>query len=532
MTLHAPTPDHTAPPPGAPATSAAGSVARGSAAAAGRVFVRSLVTLPLLIAAWALTPHYDASGIPVVPLSPALAVALGATCVLGWRALPALTLALAWMAIGSWPADHAGTAAWNAPLLWAQAAFGGLLLRRSSRTDDLALDTPGSLQRLLATAISCGVIGMLATLGAALLDSNTARPYTVAAVRGLCDAGSVMMLLPVALAITAPPRARWRSRWRSVALPLLALSGVLWLVFAGVDARDRQHAEARFERDADAMAAHARLLLGADGATTTASAGAPTPGSCASGAAAAPCPGPDLPIAADRLATTLLAARTDALRLCIFHEDARYEPRRLQGPLGCDTAGASAQVFRRDAVLERSGHRWLMRIEQPVQTPGGVWLFAVPAVAGGALLSWLLLSMSSRLLRIQDDARHQGDELQWRAARQLDAVMGAVPAGMALLAPDGRILRANEALATLVQRPMTELLHQPIKELLSDEHSAASTGLADMLRDAGEGASHRDMILHRPDGQRVAVRVDFCVEHDPDGRVATAACAVHLASPG
>lgn len=235
---------------------------------------------------------------------------------------------------------------------------------------------------------------------------------------------------------------------------------------------------------------------------------------------------------ADRLATTLLAARTDALRLCIFHEDARSEPRRLQGPLGCDTAAVSALVFRRDAVLERSGHRWLMRIEQPVQTPGGVWLFAMPAVACGALLSWLLLSMSSRLLRIQDDARLQGDELQWRATRQLDAVMGVVPAGLALLAPDGRILRANEMLATLVQRPMTELLHQPITELLSDEHSSSVTGLADLLRDTGQGPSHRDMTLHVSDGRRIGVRVGFRVERDPDGRVATAACAVHLASPG
>jgi PAS domain-containing protein len=493
--------------------------------------MRSAVTLPLLIAAWAMTPDYDASGIPIVPLSPALAVALGATCLLGWRALPALALALAWIAVGGWPADHAGTAAWNAPLLWAQAAFGGLLLRRSSRIDDLALDSTGSLQRLAATAISCGAIGMLVTLGIALLDSNTARPYTVAAVRGLCDAGSVMVLLPIALAIAAPPRARWRSRWRSVALPLLALSAVLWLVFARVDARDRQHAEARFERDADAMAAHARLLIGADGGTT-AGAGAPAAsGNCAS-SATAPCPGPDLPMPADRLATTLLAARTDALRLCIFHEDARSEPRRLQGPLGCDTAAVSALVFRRDAVLERSGHRWLMRIEQPVQTPGGVWLFAMPAVACGALLSWLLLSMSSRLLRIQDDARLQGDELQWRATRQLDAVMGVVPAGLALLAPDGRILRANEMLATLVQRPMTELLHQPITELLSDEHSSSATGLADLLRDTGQGPSHRDMTLHVSDGRRIGVRVGFRVERDPDGRVATAACAVHLASPG
>ena len=97
-----------------------------------------------------MTPDYDASGIPIVPLSPALAVALGATCLLGWRALPALALALAWIAVGGWPADHAGTAAWNAPLLWAQAAFGGLLLRRSSRIDDLALDSTGSLQRLAA----------------------------------------------------------------------------------------------------------------------------------------------------------------------------------------------------------------------------------------------------------------------------------------------------------------------------------------------------------------------------------------------
>lgn len=533
MPLPAHTHDQAAPHLGDAAIGPGGNAARAPGAAAGQVFMRSLVTVPLLIAAWALTPHYDASGIPVVPLSPALAVALGATCLLGWRALPALALALAWIALGGWPLGHSSTAIWSAPLLWAQAAFGGLLLRRSSRADDLALDSPGALQRLSAAAIACGVTGMLVTLGAALLGSSTARPYTVAVVRGLCDAGSVMLLLPVVLAVAAPERARWRSRWRSVALPLLALSAVLFLVFASVDARDRQHAEARFERDADAMAAHARLLIGADGgATSGTGAIASAQGSCASVPASAPCTGPDLPVPADRLATTLLAARTDALRLCIFHEDPRVEPRRLQGPAGCDSAAASTEVFRRDAVLARGGHQWLMRIEQPVQTPGGVWLFAVPAMAGGALLSWLLLSMSSRLQRIQTDARNRGDELQWRAARQLDAVMGVVPAGLALLAPDGRILRANEVLATMVRRPMTELLQQPITELLGDEQPAPSSGLADLLRDAGQGPSHRDMILHLPDGERCPVRVGFRVERDPDGRVTTAACAVHLTPSG
>jgi PAS domain-containing protein len=110
--------------------------------------------------------------------------------------------------------------------------------------------------------------------------------------------------------------------------------------------------------------------------------------------------------------------------------------------------------------------------------------------------------------------------------------MGVVPAGLALLAPDGRILRANEVLATMVRRPMTELLQQPITELLGDEQPAPTTGLADLLRDAGQEPSHRDMILHMPDGERCPVRVGFRVERDPDGRVTTAACAVHLTRSG
>lgn len=596
-----------------------------------------LPALPLL--AW-LAPRYEAAGAMVAPLSPALALALAATVLLGWRALPAVAVG-ALLAAAGWPLDLPTPAGWlGATTLLAQAAFGGLLMRRSSRPDDLALDSNAALRRLVATALACALLGALAeAASAALPEVSLTRPGLAALVRATADGASVLLLLPLVLAFAAPQWARWQARRRSVALPLALLALLLLAALAGVDERDRQHAQARFEREADVVFSRTRALLDAplhaavalEGALRSASAppttaqfdalarpwfaraaglaelgwleartGDPAGASLRHRlAAGAGGDGEDRPAAdaatpatatalraslaqalardealvssavalgpagtgvvvyqpvlgsgggtprqvvfatvrVDRLLQPLLAARGDGLQACLFDADAQAEPRRLHGPAGCETAGLLEDGFHRAATLALAGRRWTLQLQQPVRTPGGVWLFALPALGGAALLSVLLLAVTGRVLRVETDARQRGEDqqrdlallrgLQHRSDQALDGVFDAVQTGLALLEPDGRIRRANTALAEWLGSTPQALQRQALDELLQIDEPPLPGGILQLLRDAAEPLLHQPLRLRLPDGRRLPVLLTLRVLREADGRVGQAVCALH-----
>ncbi len=211
-----------------------------------------------------LTPQYEVANTLIAPLQPALALALAVTACIGWRALPAVLIG-ALLAMFSWPlAEPDGTQWIDALVLVAQVGFGGLLMRRSSRNDDLALDSGPAIRRLIAVAIACAILGALAELlGSALPSTSVTRPGVAALVRATTDGGSVLILVPVVLAFIAPQRERWAARWRSVALPLGGLSLLMLAALAGIHDRDRDQALARFDRDADVLFSRTQSLLDA-----------------------------------------------------------------------------------------------------------------------------------------------------------------------------------------------------------------------------------------------------------------------------
>ncbi|MBL0151523.1 MAG: hypothetical protein IPP87_23830 [Ideonella sp.] len=225
-----------------------------------------LLGLALGVAALtALAPHYEASGVQVMPLAAALVLALAATALWGWRTLPAVAVGAALGSLGWPPAAPTALEVVAAVTLVLQVAAGGLLLRRSGRTDDLALDTRPAIRRLLAAALACGLIGGLLHMLADMVGSAdpTLRPGTLLLVRTLADAASIVIGLPVLLAFFSPQRARWMPRRRMVAVPLLALLGLMLVAFALIDERDRQQAQSRFERDAEIVLARTQALLDA-----------------------------------------------------------------------------------------------------------------------------------------------------------------------------------------------------------------------------------------------------------------------------
>jgi PAS domain S-box-containing protein len=607
----------------------------------------SLLVVVVLPLAWHLSPQYEASGAMVAPLAPGLAVAFAATALLGWRALPSVLVG-SLIAAAGWPlGEPTGAALLEALALLAQAAFGGMLMRRSSRPDDLALDSRPALRRFVAAAVAVGLIGGLAELAAELLGFGTGalRPALVALVRSAADAASVLLLSPLVLAFASPQRGRWQARRKSVVLPLALLALVLLAALAGVNARDRMHAQQRFDRDTEVLFARTQALIEAplnalqalsgalraappsatnfdplarpwlgrtaglawigwleatraEGDAATAPASSATvrhvlargaavggaPGTQAEAVAAAPAQRAALgralsqegavvshrvaltdtgsqPVAVvlyqalpgdaaaaprtvvfatvtlDPLMAPLAALRSDALRVCLLDIDDRAQPQRLYGGSGCDTVGEREGFFSHETQFDFAGRRWAMQVSQPIRTPGGVWLFALPALAGCGLLAVLLLGMTGRVQRAEADARLRTDELrheldQLRQAQQRveQALAGAfevAQTGLAIVERDGRVQRANAAFAALLGSTPADITRHGIDELLVDDESPGQPPVTTLLHDAGDELAHRSMRLRLAGGRVLPVLVTMRALREPDGRTTAAVCALH-----
>lgn len=648
--------------------------------------VALLVLLPLLSV---LAPRYEAAGVLMAPLSPALVLAVGAATLFGWRALPAIAVA-ATLAAWGWPM------AWpdardivSAGTLVAQAAFSGLLLRHSGRADDVALDNRPALRRLIAAAVSSGLIGGLAqAIGDLIWAADTAlRPVSMGLVRATADAASILILLPVVLAYFGGQRERWLSRRLTVALPLLALASVLWLAFSVVDERDRNQAQMRFERDAEVVFARTQALLDApvqalqavQGAfkSATAPLGAAqfdslaqpwvkrslgmvslgwvdvpaAPAAAASGAVTSPPPAPmsapmpaplaavpaaelistvpvvrhmlgslpllpaagnvgsgaglatgsatsapvvslfelalvrqtsaraagqdaaavsapvplgvalearpgfvllqSLPTAssaqmhalafavmsAETLVAPILAARSDGMRACLFDTDERLTQRRLAGASGCDGSLRADHAFARDAGFDFAGRRWTMRVSQAARTSGGVWLFALPALCGAAVLAVLLAGITGKVQRVRAEARTRGNDLRHELdhhqrdlvehERTVHALMDTVQIGMAMIGPQGRIQRVNGAFAELAGKPAEALRGQALDDVLVDDEQPQPGALARLIQDSGDALAHQTLRLRNTDGRVLPSLVTLRVLRDGSGRALSAICAVH-----
>jgi PAS domain S-box-containing protein len=76
---------------------------------------------------------------------------------------------------------------------------------------------------------------------------------------------------------------------------------------------------------------------------------------------------------------------------------------------------------------------------------------------------------------------HRAEEAARTAARQWQATFDAIDAAVALLDRDGRLVRANRALAELLGRPAAELLGRPFDGLLGQAFGAAASRLVALL---------------------------------------------------
>lgn len=189
----------------------------------------------------ALPPGYASAIFPPAGIAVAAAL-IGGTATLPWTFIGSLVLNI-W--IGYSTNHHidamglvAASAIAGASML--QAAAGGLLLRQAIGYPT-RLDTGRDVLRsLLLAPIICVTsatlsVGSLAVLG--IVPHSAFAENWVAWWVG--DTLGVVVMLPLVLVVAGEPRALWRSRARSVALPMLAIFALLVVFFIRVNSWER-----------------------------------------------------------------------------------------------------------------------------------------------------------------------------------------------------------------------------------------------------------------------------------------------------
>lgn len=201
------------------------------------------------------------------PLYPSAGVALASA--LAWGRWHALSAALASLVLNAWLGMRGPVPGpFTLPLMIAcgvglQAWLGATLVRRHLR-GALALDEPTAVVKFMLvagplTCIMSASAGTLALLGHGLIQPHEVAVNWVTWWGG--DALGVLIATPVMLALIGQPRDIWAPRRVTVALPLLATTGMLWIAISAVSKWENERADATFSRDANALANNVVLGL-------------------------------------------------------------------------------------------------------------------------------------------------------------------------------------------------------------------------------------------------------------------------------
>jgi PAS domain S-box-containing protein len=155
---------------------------------------------------------------------------------------------------------------------------------------------------------------------------------------------------------------------------------------------------------------------------------------------------------------------------------------RLAGPAGCDGGGLGRLTRTVSGSVQLADRPLRLTVGEPATADDrlftAVWLLALPAVTGAAMLSTLLLALSGRLRRIEDRVRERTAALQTevdvrRAAesalaeseQRFRAIFDSVNIGVTLVDMDGRIAMVNPAFCTMMGCTAVELLLRPLSEI-------------------------------------------------------------------
>ena len=236
---------------------------------------------------------------------------------------------------------------------------------------------------------------------------------------------------------------------------------------------------------------------------------------------------------ANRLLVNALPDPDDAnLRLCLTDGSAAAgaRSRRLAGPVGCEADVMVSAVRAQPFKLALGERRFDLLVSEPPTADNrlftSVWLLALPAVLGTAMLAALLLALTGKLRRIEDrvrertaalqaeiDERRQAEARLAVSEQRFRAIFDSVNIGVTVVDPQGLIIESNPAFCTMMGCSAAELLQRPLSEIsLPDVSEDDGTAAA-----VGGGQARRQRYL-TTDGRVLQVAANLRTLYDATGQ--------------
>ena len=240
-----------------------------------------------------------------------------------------------------------------------------------------------------------------------------------------------------------------------------------------------------------------------------------------------------LVVDAGRLLAAALPETDDPnLRVCLTDLGASRAValHRVAGPQGCEHDAANPAVRRSLGRLQMADQRLDLLVSEPPTADNrlftAVWLLALPAVLGTALLAALLLALTGRLRRIEDrvrertfalqteiDERRQTESALAVSEQRFRAIFDSVSIGVTVVDRAGLLVEVNPAFCTMMGCTAAALLGRPLADFhLPDVQVEDGTALA-----VG-GASARRQRYLTPDGRVLQVAANLRTLHDGQGQ--------------
>jgi len=218
------------------------------------------------------------------------------------------------------------------------------------------------------------------------------------------------------------------------------------------------------------------------------------------------------------------------LRVCLLDAaTAAGQRHRLAGPPGCEADVPARALRATPFVLTQGAQRLDLLVTEPATAENrlftAVWMLALPAMAGAAMLSALLLALSGRLRRIEDRVRERTAALQAEinerrqaenrlavSEQRFRAIFDSVNIGVTVVDPAGHLIEVNPAFCQMMGCTAAELLHKPLADfrlpdVAEDDGTAAAMG----------GGTARRQRFITPDGRVLQVAASLRTLHDAAG---------------
>lgn len=220
------------------------------------------------------------------------------------------------------------------------------------------------------------------------------------------------------------------------------------------------------------------------------------------------------------------------LRVCLTDSppEAGATRHRLAGPPGCENNSPRNALRSQIGRVMVGEHRLDLLISEPITADNrlftAVWLLALPAAAGAAMLSALLLALTGRLRRIEDrvaertaalraeiDERARADARLAVSEQRFRAIFDGVNIGVTVVDPAGLIVEVNPAFCSMMGCAPADLLQRPLAEfqlpdVTGDDGTAVAMG----------GAHARRQRYLTPDGQVLQVAASLRTLFDASGQ--------------